>query len=57
MAWQSLAASIRHFGSPLPPGEAEPGDLLLIVADEWMTSCEVLGQLRNDLGRPPVHDS
>jgi len=35
---------------------AEPGDLLLIVADEWMTVCEVLGQLRNDLGRPPVHE-
>ncbi len=34
---------------------AVPGDLLLIVADEWMTTCEVLGQLRNDLGRPPVH--
>ncbi|MEY4174123.1 MAG: aspartyl-tRNA synthetase [Actinomycetota bacterium] len=35
---------------------AQPGDLLLIVADEWMTTCEVLGQLRNDLGRPPVHE-
>jgi aspartyl-tRNA synthetase len=35
--------------------EATPGDLLLIVADQWMTTCEVLGQLRNDLGRPPVH--
>ena len=34
---------------------ATPGDLVLIVADEWMTTCEVLGQLRNDLGRPPVH--
>ena len=34
---------------------AEPGDLLLVVADEWATACEVLGQLRNDLGRPPVH--
>ncbi len=34
----------------------EPGDLILIVADEWMTTCEVLGQLRNDLGRPPVHE-
>ena len=34
---------------------AETGDLILIVADEWMTTCEVLGQLRNDLGRPPVH--
>jgi aspartyl-tRNA synthetase len=36
-------------------GAAE-GDLVLIVADEWMTTCEVLGQLRNDLGRPPVHE-
>jgi aspartyl-tRNA synthetase len=36
--------------------EAEPGDLVLIVADEWMTTCEVLGTLRNDLGRPPVHE-
>ena len=35
---------------------AEPGDVLLIVADEWATTCEVLGQLRNDLGRPPVHE-
>jgi aspartyl-tRNA synthetase len=34
--------------------EAEAGDVLLLVADEWMTVCEVLGQLRNDLGRPPV---
>jgi aspartyl-tRNA synthetase len=34
---------------------AEPGDLLLLVADEWSRACEVLGQLRNDLGRPPVH--
>jgi aspartyl-tRNA synthetase len=34
---------------------AEAGDLVLIVADEWATTCEVLGQLRNDIGRPPVH--
>ena len=34
---------------------AEPGDMIYLVADEWMTACEVLGQLRNDLGRPPVH--
>jgi aspartyl-tRNA synthetase len=34
---------------------AQPGALILIVADEWATTCEVLGQLRNDLGRPPVH--
>ncbi len=32
------------------------GDLVLIVADEWATTCEVLGTLRNDLGRPPVHE-
>ena len=36
--------------------EASAGDLLLLVADEWATTCEVLGQLRNDLGRPPVHE-
>ena len=35
---------------------ARAGDLLLVVADEWMTTCEVLGQLRNDLCRPPVHE-
>ncbi len=35
---------------------AEPGDLVLVVADEWATTCEVLGQLRNDLGRPPVFE-
>jgi aspartyl-tRNA synthetase len=35
---------------------AEDGDLILIVADEWMTTCEVLGTLRNDIGRPPVHE-
>jgi len=35
---------------------ATEGDLLLLVADEWDTTCEVLGQLRNDIGRPPVHE-
>ena len=35
---------------------AVTGDLLLVVADEWSTTCEVLGQLRNDLARPPVHE-
>jgi aspartyl-tRNA synthetase len=33
---------------------AVDGDLVLVVADAWATTCEVLGQLRNDLGRPPV---
>ena len=36
--------------------DAAAGDLLLLVADEWHTTCEVLGTLRNDLGRPPVHE-
>jgi aspartyl-tRNA synthetase len=34
---------------------AEAGDLLLMIADDWHTTCEVLGELRNRLGRPPVH--
>ena len=36
--------------------QAKAGDLLLLVADEWSTACEVLGHLRNDIGRPPVHE-
>ena len=34
---------------------AVAGDLVLVVADTWATTCSVLGQLRNYLGRPPVH--
>ncbi len=33
---------------------AGAGDLVLVVADEWRRACEVLGQIRLDLGRPPV---
>jgi aspartyl-tRNA synthetase len=33
---------------------AGAGDLVLVVADGWRTACEVLGQIRLDLGRPPV---
>jgi aspartyl-tRNA synthetase len=33
---------------------AEPGDLVLAVADEHGPACSVMGQLRLDLGRPPV---
>ncbi len=57
----SLDSPVAKFLSPAEQSSvkerlgAEPGDLLLIVADQWMTTCEVLGQLRNDLGRPPVH--
>jgi aspartyl-tRNA synthetase len=35
---------------------ARRGDLLLLVADDWSTACGVLGQLRDDLARPPVHE-
>ncbi|HUZ20763.1 MAG TPA: aspartate--tRNA ligase [Acidimicrobiales bacterium] len=33
---------------------AAAGDLLVIVADEHRRACEVLGQLRLDLAKPPV---
>lgn len=32
------------------------GDLVLVVADTHRKACDVLGQLRVDLGRPPVHE-
>jgi len=35
---------------------AEPGDLLLLVADEPATARHVLGLLRLELGRPPVNE-
>jgi aspartyl-tRNA synthetase len=66
LVWLKATADAT-FDSPvakfLAPAEIEAitdrlgvvdGDLVLIVADEWATTCEVLGQLRNDLGRPPV---
>ena len=34
--------------------DAETGDLLLLVADDWHRTCHVLGLLRLELGRPPV---
>ena len=36
--------------------DATTGDLILIVADDWEPTCEVLGMLRNEIGRPPVHE-
>lgn len=36
--------------------EADPSDVVLIVADRWRTTVEVLGALRLELGRPPRHD-
>jgi len=35
---------------------AEPGDLLLLVADERVTVRRILGLLRVELGRPPVSE-
>jgi len=35
---------------------AQPGDLLLLVADEWAAACHVLGLLRLEIGRPPVSE-
>jgi aspartyl-tRNA synthetase len=35
---------------------AEPGDLVLIAAGPWATTVSVLGQLRLDLGRPPINE-
>lgn len=34
---------------------AEPGDVVLLAADEWRRAATVLGQLRLDLGRPQGH--
>lgn len=36
--------------------QAEPGDLLLLVADSVPVACHVLGLLRLELGRPAVSD-
>ncbi len=33
---------------------ARPGDLVLMVSDQYRTACEVLGTLRTMLGSPPV---
>ena len=34
--------------------DAEEGDLILCVADEWRRACEVLGSLRSQILSPPV---
>jgi len=36
--------------------EAEPGDLILAVSDEYATACAVLGTLRVAIGAPPVSE-
>jgi aspartyl-tRNA synthetase len=35
---------------------ARPGDVVLMVADDWKTAVQVLGALRLELGRPATHD-
>ncbi len=37
-------------------GGAEVGDLVLVVADEYVVACKVLGALRLVIGAPPVSD-
>ena len=34
--------------------DAQVGDLILIVADEYATACKILGTLRIEIGAPPV---
>lgn len=36
--------------------DAKPGDVLLMAAGAWGTTVEVLGGLRNDVGRPTDHE-
>ena len=53
--WRSPVAKFFDQGLLNEIGEragAQPGDLLLVVADRWLVSCTVLGQLRLRLGRP-----
>lgn len=48
--------SEKEIAALLAATGAVEGDLILMVADSWHNACEVLGQLRNDIGRPPVHE-
>jgi aspartyl-tRNA synthetase len=48
--------SLKERASLIEMTGASLGDLLLLVADEHRLVCEVLGQLRLDLGRPPVSE-
>ncbi|MEI2639503.1 MAG: aspartate--tRNA ligase [Microthrixaceae bacterium] len=36
--------------------DAQVGDILYLVADDWLSVCHVLGLLRLALGRPPVNE-
>ncbi|MGB3412924.1 MAG: aspartate--tRNA ligase [Microthrixaceae bacterium] len=43
------AGLIERFGATV-------GDLIFLVADDWLLTCHVLGLLRLELGRPPVNE-
>jgi len=46
--------SAQETESVLEQTQAEPGDLILGVSDEYATACAVLGTLRVAIGAPPV---
>ncbi len=48
--------SIGELAAIVRQTSAVAGDLVLVVADEHRRACEVLGQLRIELGRPPTQD-
>jgi aspartyl-tRNA synthetase len=53
--------SAKFFGEDEKAGliallEGRPGDVLLVVADQWRTAVEVLGTLRLELGKPRGHN-
>lgn len=58
----TLRSPIAKFLSEMEQGaiekamDASAGDVLLIAADRWRTTVEVLGGLRNHMGRPADHD-
>ncbi len=63
LAWTKVAASGFEGGIGKFLGEgaalrgalgAEPGDLLLFMADEWPVACKALGAVRTALGEPLV---
>ncbi len=57
----SLRSPVTKFLSPDELGgiaarmQTKPGDVLLLVADQWRTAVNVLGSLRIRLGRPSGH--
>jgi aspartyl-tRNA synthetase len=48
--------SVEHQGRIVAAASAEPGDLVLVVAGEREPTCKVLGQLRLEIGQPPVSE-